>query len=42
MGPLNALLGRDLTLPHAAAVMAGYTVVFGGLLVWLFLRRDVE
>jgi len=42
MGPFNALLGRDLTLPHAAAVMAGYAVVFGGLLVWLFLRRDVE
>jgi ABC-type transport system involved in multi-copper enzyme maturation permease subunit len=42
MGPLNAFLGRGITLPHAAAVMAGYVVVFGGLLLWLFLRRDVE
>ena len=42
MGPLNAFLGRGITLPHAAAVMAGYILIFGGLLVWVFLRRDVE
>jgi ABC-type transport system involved in multi-copper enzyme maturation permease subunit len=42
LGPLGTLLGRDLTLPHAAAVMAGYAAVFLVLLAWLIRRRDVE
>lgn len=36
------LLGAGITLPHAAAVMAGYAVVFGILLFWRFARHDVE
>ncbi len=42
LGPLNSILGAGITLPHAGLVMAGYAVVFGGLLLWLFLRRDVQ
>lgn len=40
--PFASLLGSGLTLPHAAAVMAVYAAIFGGLLTLLFLRRDVE
>ena len=39
---LGQLLGAGITLPHAAAVMAGYAVVFGILLFWRFARHDVE
>ena len=39
---LGQLLGAGITLPHAAAVMAGYAVVFGALLFWRFSRQDVE
>lgn len=42
LGPLGTFLGSGITLPHAAAVMAGYTVLFAALLAWLFVRRDVE
>ena len=41
MSGIGGLLGAGLTLPHAAAVMAVYLVVFGGLATWVFLRRDV-
>lgn len=41
-GPLGSLLGQGLTLPHAAAVMAGYTVLLGLWLAVIMLRRDVE
>ncbi len=40
--PLAGLFGGGLTLPHAALVMALYAALFGGLLTWLFLRRDVD
>lgn len=38
----GGLLGMGLSLPHAAAVMAGYALVIGALLYWAFLRRDVD
>lgn len=37
---VGSILGLGLTLPHAALVMAGYLVLFGGLVTWIFLRRD--
>lgn len=40
--PLANLFGGGLTLPHAALAMAVYVVLFGGLLTWTFLRRDVD
>lgn len=39
---LEGLLGLGLGLPHSAAVMAGYALVFGVLLFWLFQRRDID
>ncbi|HKI57619.1 MAG TPA: hypothetical protein VKA00_00195 [Trueperaceae bacterium] len=42
LGPLSNLLGQGITLAHAAAVMAGYALVFGALTAWLVARRDVE
>lgn len=39
---LGQLLGSGITLPHAAAVMAGYALVFGLLLFWRFARHDIE
>jgi ABC-type transport system involved in multi-copper enzyme maturation permease subunit len=38
---LGGLLGSGETLLHSGFVMLGYGVLFGALLVWLFLRRDV-
>lgn len=38
----GGLLGAGIDLPHAAVVMAVYTLVIGGLLYWAFLRRDVD
>lgn len=38
----GGLLGAGIDLPHAAAVMAGYSLVIGALLYWAFLRRDVD
>jgi ABC-type transport system involved in multi-copper enzyme maturation permease subunit len=42
MGPLDGLLGIGLGIPHSAAVVAGYALVFGALLFWVFLRRDID
>src|SRR5690606_37071063 len=42
LGPLQQLIGGGVSLGHASAVMAGYAVVFGVLLFWLFRRRDVD
>ena len=42
MGPLQGLLGLGLGTPHSAAVIAGYTLVFGALLFWVFMRRDID
>jgi ABC-type transport system involved in multi-copper enzyme maturation permease subunit len=42
LGPLQMVLGTTTSLGHAAAVMAGYVLVFGLLLYWLFRRRDVD
>lgn len=42
MGPLQGLLGLGLGIPHSAAVITGYTLVFGALLFWVFLRRDID
>ena len=42
LGPLAGLLGTGLTLGHSALVMAGYALLFGVLLYWWFLRRDVD
>ncbi len=36
------LLGSGITLPHAAAVMAGYALAFGLALFWRFARQDVD
>jgi ABC-type transport system involved in multi-copper enzyme maturation permease subunit len=41
-GPFSSFLGAGITLSHATLVMAGYAVIFGALLTWLFLRRDVQ
>jgi ABC-type transport system involved in multi-copper enzyme maturation permease subunit len=42
LGPLSTILGRGLTLEHAAMVMAGYALVFAAILTWRFLRSDVQ
>ncbi len=42
MGTFGNLVGAGITVPHAALVMAGYALVFGALLYWSFLRRDVD
>ncbi len=42
LGPLQQLLGGGVSLGHSSAVMAGYALVFGLLLYWLFRRRDVD
>ena len=42
MGPVGDFIGVGITVGHAGWVMAVYFVVFAGLLVWLFLRRDVD
>ncbi|HRN18156.1 MAG: ABC transporter permease [Trueperaceae bacterium] len=42
LGPLNSMLGTGLSLGHSALVMAGYSVLFGVILYWWFLRRDVD
>ena len=39
---LEGLLGLGLGIPHSAAVIAGYALVFGALLFWAFLRRDID
>lgn len=36
----TGLLGLTASAGHSVLVMSVYFVVFGGLLVWLFLRRD--
>lgn len=41
-GEATMFLGAGVTLPHAGLVMAGYAIVFGALLAWVFLRRDVD
>lgn len=40
--PLAGLFGSSLDLSHAGLVMAIYAVLFGALLTWSFLRRDVD
>lgn len=42
LGGLASLLGTGITIPHATLVMLGYAVLFGALLYWLFLRRDID
>lgn len=42
LGPMTALFGTGITLLHASLVMAGYALLFGALLTWIFLRRDVD
>ncbi|MBA2665738.1 MAG: ABC transporter permease [Trueperaceae bacterium] len=39
---IPGLLGGGVSLLHAALVMAGYTLVFGVILVWRFARHDVD
>lgn len=39
---LGQLLGAGLTLQHSATVMAAYAAIFGALLLWRFVRHDVE
>jgi ABC-type transport system involved in multi-copper enzyme maturation permease subunit len=41
LGPFANLFGAGITLEHAALVMAVYTLLFGAILTWSFLRRDV-
>ncbi len=40
-GPFQNLLGT-VSLEHAALVVGGYTLLFGAVLLWSFLRRDVS
>jgi hypothetical protein len=42
LGGLNGLFGLGIGLPHAALVLAGYSVIFAVLLYFSFLRRDVD
>lgn len=42
LGPLSDILGAGITLEGAALVMTIYALIFGGLLLWLFIRRDVQ
>jgi len=42
LGPLTDLLGGNIELERAAIVLTVYTVIFGGILVWSFMRRDVQ
>ena len=42
LGGLASLLGTGITIPHTTLVMLGYAVLFGALLYWLFLRRDID
>lgn len=42
MGPLTDLLGGNIELERAALVLAVYSLIFGGILVWGFMRRDVQ
>jgi ABC-type transport system involved in multi-copper enzyme maturation permease subunit len=42
LGPISNLIGAGITLEHAALVMAGYALIFGGFLTWRFLRSDVQ
>jgi ABC-type transport system involved in multi-copper enzyme maturation permease subunit len=40
--PFTTLLGGGVSLDHAALVMTGYAAAFAALLVWRFLRHDVD
>ena len=42
MGPLTDLLGGNIELERAALVLAIYSLIFGGILVWSFMQRDVQ
>ncbi len=42
LGPFSAILGRGITLEHAAMVMAGYALLFAIILAWRFWRSDVQ
>lgn len=42
IGPLQGILGTGITLPHAAWVVALYSLLFGAWLLWVFLRRDID
>ncbi len=42
LGPFSSLLGSGITVGHAALVMLAYAAIFGALLFWAFLRRDVD
>lgn len=42
IGPIQTLLGTGITIGHATFVMALYSLLFGALLLWLFLRRDID
>ena len=41
-GPLNDILGGNITLERAAIVMGVYALIFGSILVVTFVRRDVS
>jgi hypothetical protein len=42
LGPVGDFIGVGITVGHAGWVMAAYFALFGALLVFLFLRRDVD
>jgi ABC-type transport system involved in multi-copper enzyme maturation permease subunit len=42
LGLLTSLLRTDVTLLHSGLVMLGYGLAFMALLVWVFLKRDVD
>ncbi|MEX2502058.1 MAG: hypothetical protein WD336_06755 [Trueperaceae bacterium] len=40
--PFANLFGAGLSLTHSTGVMLGYAVLFGAILTWIFVRRDVD
>jgi ABC-type transport system involved in multi-copper enzyme maturation permease subunit len=42
VGGLSDLLGSSISIERAAIVVSGYALLFAGLMLWRFLRSDVD
>ncbi|MCY4354622.1 MAG: ABC transporter permease [Truepera sp.] len=42
LGSLVNALGGNITLQHATLVTIGYALALGGVLIWSFLKRDIQ
>lgn len=42
LGPISDLIGGSITVASAGWVMTGYFLVIAALLVWLFVRSDID